>query len=264
MQTIPGVSIYLSAEDKSLRVGNEGHLLDTPQPDTTLVLKARILPRNGRIRVPFTLAREETSGHSNLVAKKRDGDGYYNHKILVRSTETGLPYTKYPENHMRLLEVSTQGIVAMWEFAVVSDWGKFFLTTQATYTTTCYRDARGDIACPLLENSPPIMAAIRKCLSERTGSLPPIEDYNPPRDIRDTTLLALPEKSGLVIWWNEAMRTGMIRTAEGEEVRVLGINIRTKRTYRTFLVPGEVVLFKELRPTNSKTKFKLDALGVTM
>lgn len=265
VEAIPGVSIRIFQANKEINLlnCNEGNIGQfTPNESVLLVL--RVFPLPGVIRTLFTLRYANKGRESTLVPIRSAPDGCHYHTVPIHSSDSGTPYTKYPGNHVKLLEVTTAGSVRVWEIAVPSEWGTSFLTTQPTYQALCYQDSNGEPVCPLIENVPAIMMAIRQSLKGRTQNLPSIKDYVPPQDFRDTSLLGLPENCGLVIWWNEAMRMGMIRTAEGEEVRVLGINIQTKRLYRTFLVPGEVIRYKRLKPTKGRTRFELDAVDITM
>jgi len=266
VEAIPGVSIRIFQADTEINLSNcnEGNIgrLTLKEP---VLLVLRVLPLPEVIRTIFTLRyAPKDKGSTLLLVPIKKVEGVYHHTVPIHSSNSGTAYVKYPENHVKLLEVTRAGAVTMWEVAIASEWGTSFLTIQPTYQTLCYQDSNGEPVCPLIDNSPVIMMAIRQSLKGRTQNLPSIEDYVPPRDFRDTSLFGLPENCGLVIWWNEAMRMGMIRTAEGEAVRVLGINIQTKRLYRTFLVPGEIIRYKKLKPTKSRTRFGFDAVGITM
>lgn len=263
VEHIPGISLRLFRGDTGvdLRKHNEG-CVGRLEPNERFLLLLKVLPRDGIIRTVFTLNQE-----GGLVPLRAE-HGFHRHGILISSAKDGgTPYAKYPSNHIRVLEVTLGGKIRMWEVALVSERGTGFLTTQMTYQATCYRGPNEEVVCPLTEHSAPVTTAIKHCLGKRTAGLPSIENYRPTQDIRHTSLLALPPGNfGLVIWWNEAMRMGMMRTSEGKEVRVLGSKIRTGRQYRTFLIPGEVVEFQKLQPTpqGSLTKFEIDAVGVTM
>lgn len=268
MEMLPGVRVYLTAEDKPIGVGNEGHLLlqNILLPNTTLTMSIKALPQVGKIRTVFTIGDPRKK---DIHPLPKNPTGLYQHSMRVQTDQHGTPYLPYPQNHVRLVELSPRGELTVWEIAVISQDGQFFRTNQPTYRVQCYRDDQtndtGAVVCPTLgETWPQIIPHINKFLMGRANHLPPIEQYKPSVDLRDTNLLGLPgENVGLVLWYNHAMGLGALSTHNGI-VRVRRPQISTARKFLAFLVPGEIVTYKSLRPTTGNTTFKMEATGVTM
>jgi len=77
---------------------------------------------------------------------------YY--RLCITIINEGIsPYTKHPSNNLRLLEFDnkTSGLFRIWEAAVVSQHGEFYLSMQITYQAQLYMDKNDAIICPFFQ-----------------------------------------------------------------------------------------------------------------
>lgn len=182
--------------------------------------------------------------------------------IKIKVGLGGIFHTEYPHNNLRIIRVYKNGKVEMWEVALISRSGNFFLTTQKTYEVRCYKKD-GEITCPTFSKWPQMMDLLCVCLN--ISNLPPIEEY------QEETLIdvkKLAKDTGIVQWWNNAQGVGMIMTSNGP-ARVHWKNIFPSNGSRlTYLTPGSTVKYKALvRPQQIKarsTAFRLEAVGVSV
>jgi cold shock CspA family protein len=208
----------------------------------------------------------EVDGKKNIYFKKDHSLSTDQHifktKIPIKVGLDDVPHTEYPNNNLRIIRVYKNGKVEMWEIALMSRGGSFFLTTQKTYEVHCYRK-EGKIFCPHFSKWPQMMDLLCVCLN--ISNLPPIEEYQEKTSI-DAKKLA--KDTGIVQWWNNAQGVGMIMTSNGP-ARVHWKNIFPSNSSRlTYLTPGGIVKYKALvRPQQTKarsTAFRLEAVGVSV
>lgn len=262
MEKIPGISVSVSNEGDTIQIGNNGYLClrGKPNPTMRLMLKIVVLPQEKWIRAVFTVDQAK-----QLVPIRRQPDWLYEHCIEILEDRVGTPYASYPKNHVKILELTLGGELKIWEIAVVSQNGQFFLMIQNTYIATCYQDGAGNVVCPKLEKWQQFLDALKNILNGRSNGLLSINAYQQEKDVRDNNLLTLPDNTGLVLWWNNAMGMGAIATKQGP-ARVHRLRIKSTSRFPSFLVPGEVVEYKNLRPVTNRnaTSFEQEAMEVTM
>lgn len=179
----------------------------------------------------------------------------------------------YPENMLALAQYVRDarrltGRVHVWEVALVSQNGKFFLTVHRHYNIPACRSVRGPMCFPRLGAH---RLLERILLENAPGDLPliPAEDIVPVQ--RSKADQSLGRYEGIVESWYHPKNMGAIITAQGSaRAHWKDIDIPARR--RRYLVEGEKVKFADLRvpPKNPKTdwrkvrkaRFELQACGI--
>ena len=172
---------------------------------------------------------------------------------LRREERNTTAFSIYPENHLRLLSLSEERI-AMWEAAIVSQRGTFFLTFQET-VNIALKEGIGGILYGMasqLQKWPQMKAFLENLLGKQLLIL---AEENP-RKIREWR----------VIWYNLAQGMGAIQTPKGA-ARVHWSKVDPRKSFQ-YLIQGEsvqcrivpVVQRKGIRPTS----FKLEAESITL
>ena len=183
----------------------------------------------------------------------------YSAKCQIKLSMQGIPSTEYPENNLRLIELKGGGKFSIWEIALISQGGKFFLTVQETYRAECFLDEEGKIVCPHLDRWPQLLGVLEGLINRE--KLKPVSCYQPPPELDATNL---GPNEGRVLWWNDAQGLGAIITPQGS-ARVHWSSI-SPRPRRSFLIPGETITFFGLyapRETKGRpTSFRWEARGI--
>jgi len=258
MVGINGISTQVMWGEDSLKISEDGCLgkLDDHLP---LRLKVTIGPEAGNFLVVTV------DGKKNIIpkeVKKSGGNLTYKLTIPVRKSEDGEFFTPYPQNNLRLLKLDPNGQFQIWEIAVISQHGKFFLTTQKTIGATCYRDG-GNVTMPAVK-WPQLLTFLQGRL--KPDNLPLIAQY---RRAPAQVLENLSSNEGLVLWFNIAQGIGAIVTGEGI-VRVHWSEINRGNGYHLqFLKSGERIKFTHLQKLthtgkNRPTKFGWEVHGVRL
>lgn len=219
---------------------------------------------NGQVGLKRDLAKDPLMG---LTVP--EGTKWFQTKVPVKDSKDFIPTTRYPQNYMALvgLNADKPGLVRIWEIALVSQNGHFYVTTQCTYEVQCYLEHLSSgfqLRCPFFEITKPRPAFVdflRK-LSINPWTLPSVRLYQPSLPPAD------PPKPwpghGWVLWWNCAMQWGVIQTTEGA-ARVHWSNVKDADGLAHLKV-GDVVTYEELAPPfqtyERETSFKLEAFGV--
>ena len=186
----------------------------------------------------------------------------YQLKIPIRKLDRGITTTFYPFNNFRMVKFLERGKFEIWEVAIVSQDGLFFLTTEMTYEAKCYRGESGEVVCPRFEwetKWPQLMKIIKPIFEGM--ELLPISEYVAPSPQK---VFGLSKNQGKVVWWSLSQGMGAIVLDEkGTMARVHWKGIKSLRRLR-FLIPGEIVQFEKLNlPLGKrKTGFLLEAKDV--
>lgn len=257
---IPGVTvrvIHRGYDGTEIPVADDGYLGRL----TTHALELHI-----RVEQGYRIDAFLVDGNKNVVAKKNlieqpGSNKLYELTIPVhqKGTQSGF-YVTYPTNNLRLAEQKETGTVQLWEIAVISQNGDFFLTIQPTYRVECYRHGN-IIVYPYFEKWLQMNDYLVSLLPS-TVQPGPLDDYKvePPLSTNGYT-----DNEAIVQWFNDAQGLGALVTNKGV-ARVHWGQV-PKRGRRAYLRPGEKVRFQELKPptqtTARSTRFKWEATGVT-
>jgi cold shock CspA family protein len=180
--------------------------------------------------------------------------------IRIKTGDDGVYHTEYPNNNCRIMRIYKNGHVEMWEIAVISQNGNFFLTTQKTYNVNCYNN-EGKLDCPKFSKWPQVLNLLFSSLYYK--NLPLISEYQEEKMIRPGEL---PKEIGHVQWWNIAQGFGAIMTPNGP-ARVHWKNIFPSNgdRFARLNAGGRVRYQKLITPNQTKarsTNFRLEAVGV--
>ncbi len=165
----------------------------------------------------------------------------------------GICHTEYPANNMRLLELSPDGRGSIYEIAVVSQNGIFFLTRQTTWRFGLFRE-NGHVACPYFREEVRRWLQLEELIqrifpAEWVDALAPAQDYQ----LDDPANESLREYTGRVSWYNLAQGIGAVETAQGA-ARIHWTQVPPRPRFR-YLGAGEKVAFQRLRePKETKLR----------
>lgn len=254
MEKIADVSLGLTFQGERIEIQENGYV-------------GRLTPGQASIEVVTLhdhLHGFTVDGRKNILPKRNlshcEGERHYEIKIQIKAGLNGVYYTEYPQNNLRLLEIGPDGALHIWEIALISQDGDFFLTTQKTYETYCYREG-GKLICPRFAEWPQLVDFIKKIVGDGVKKIPAHETP----DKENSGAPDLAPNTGYVLWFNHAQGIGAIQTPDGT-ARVHWRQI-ARRNRLAFLASGEIVRYASLdRPTHTKarpTSFKKEVLGVT-
>jgi len=252
-----GINLKVWFEGKEVNPEEDGYLGEYSQySQGSFQLSCQLsCQTESRQTVCFTV-----DGKKNITPmKNHEAPGsLFRKKVPIERAANGVFTTKYPNNNFRILVLETGGNFEIWEVAVVSQDGMFFLTEQLTYQSRLFQGDNG-ILCPELEKWPQFLEFITPLVENQ--SLLSKHQTPPPAAAAKN----LPRGQGIVLWWNLAMQMGAIGLDEkGTVARVHWKGIKSKLGNLRKLEAGQLVKFEKLLPVTSSrnTSFKLEAREV--
>lgn len=260
---IPGVLMTLVAN------GESEIQLGTPEdPEGIGRIKARQLELAIWIDAKAKVFAYRVDGENNVVPPKNLSSDVTVVKHLTRmqvhGDRRGVAHTRYPENHIRFLHVTTGGEATFWESCIISQDGNFFWTSERTKVVQLLRD--GDkVICPLMSEWAEFGEYITAQFASRAkffptaDTAPVVQEIEPVPPTRPNV--------GVVRWWHAARGIGSIVTSQGIARVHWSQIIPPSVGRRAFLRRGESVLFSGLRsPVQGRngTSFQIEAVGVKM
>lgn len=182
-------------------------------------------------------------------------------RIPIDVDLAGVYCTKYRSNNFRLLEMKESLELNIWEIALVSRGGDFFVTVEHAYEFSCYRDRRNAIVCPYFEGKPhtwpQLVDMLSATLADIVDALPDVSECKEMHHKSEELGLS----TGQVLWWSSAQGFGAIRTYQGDAFVHWNDIVSDCRLKR--LVRGEKVIFDCLTTLDSRdSSFKYKAYGV--
>jgi cold shock CspA family protein len=245
---INGVEIGIMLNRKPLNVDKDGHL-----GKIMGACKVQIIAKVSEKEADNVFA-INVDGKKNVVLKKNFSETpeqkLYLNAVEIK-TNGQVFHTEYPNNHLRLLVVGKKGNIQIWEIALISQDGEFFVTQQKVWNTYCYNNHER-VSCPLFEGAkgwPQMVETLKGLLSDQIAHLPSIEGKKE-EDINLAGTKVTRSNSGVVVWWNQAQGYGVIKTPEGVAIAHWS-NITRPNSQRAYLLPNEQVNFKNLVPSRS-------------
>lgn len=273
---IPGVTVMVYQTDQLFNMYRLKSQL-SPADDGYL---GQLAPRKLLLQVKIAPERNvygfTVDGQKKIIPKKNMAENPVNGKLYELKINTRVNDDKtcccapYPHNNLRLAEqldttpqhqLRMTGAVQIWEIAVISQHGDFFLTVQPTRRAVCFRYQEIRLYPSFIETWPQMNEYLVSLL---------------PRDVTPADISFFQEDpqvmhrgrsdEGTVKWYNEAWGVGCLLTDNGA-VRVHWSEIETKKhPQRAYLKAGEVVHFKNIRPlpqAGRGSAFDREAVGVT-
>ncbi len=284
-----GVSITVKDEAGSIIIPGENGCLGELEPQKLTIIVT--IDRASIYRGEFFALERQGAIHA-ILKKDYVQDPMtrkYKRVIEILHGDNG-PYTAYPANHFKLLELYKGGKFKVWEIAVtMRGQGQFFLTTQAVWNEQAYRDG-STVVLPAISDwvslrkvmfmTPEERAAMemqRKQKNKKSfvslvpadhenllqlRNLDPVSKYQP-RPL--TTANGLEKNQGRILWWNDAHGIGACITTSGP-ARIHRDNLVPREENFITFEKGEVVSFTQLVPPmikkGEKTEFRFEAVGV--
>ncbi len=271
---IPGVAIVVRDGDDIFDVREDGFIgyfdsrkdenFFAPQSLTIEVLTSRDGFDDDRLIV-FTVDNQKN------IVESRDRDQYdfeatlcrFTRRVPVKLSSDCIYYTPDSQNNIRVLRLKLDGSFTIWEVAVISQEGDFFLTVQRSYEAQCYWNAETrSMICPRFQNNLNDWPSLVELLKQGVNNdlLPIFRD-----DETTEEMQALPDAGqGRVMWWSSYKGIGAIDTLKGvARVHWRGAALQGRRHLR-YLVPGELVSYESLGEPFGNTRFKFEARGVKL
>ena len=255
MKTIRGIDIYFWYEGKMREMASDG-----------CVGRLRIGQALLGISIDsnFSFSPFSVDGKKNVVLRKQkdapsfcEGKWYEQNINIKLGQFGGVAHTEYNDNNIRLLEIRGD-VVGVYEIALVSIEGNFFVTQQCVYSTRCYRNAE-EIWSPKFENWPQMLTLLKGLFNG--ANLPDVSEYKTPEEKTES----FASNIGRVLWWNCTQGFGAIQTSEGV-ARVHYSNVHRPGERLPYLKAGELVTFARLiNPSQTQhraTTFKKEAKGI--
>ncbi len=178
--------------------------------------------------------------------------------------------TRFPHNNIRMMQLESDGYIALWRVSLISQNGNFFLAAEITHGANCYRDD-GKVVCPDLKWDSLNVVLTSLMSADMIDRLPDINEsaseYIPPPEVaKESVGKAYAPGTARVVWWSTAEGYGRLITPKGN-ARVYWKQVsRPDNSRRAYLKVGELVTYTEIREPEHVmphgTKFKLEAYGV--
>lgn len=250
MAQIPGVSVVLFVNGERIQPENDGYV-GRLEPADTVIIEAKV--RNDSNGYGIAV-----DGNKNVVLKKDwlpfedpDGSGrLYEKKVTIKLSLEQTPHTEYTSNHLRMLKLYGNGRTELWEVALVSQGGNFFLTVQRTYDVRCYyHNGEEGIVCSYFQTKPhewpQLVAILKQLFTEEVGigNLTRGKRYQLEQEPSSD---GLAPNTARVIWWNVAQGFGMVMTPEGPAL--LHWSQVTPRNRIVLLESNELVKYTGIQP----------------
>lgn len=255
MAQIPGVKVSLFVNGEQVAPENDGYVGGL-EPADTAIIEARV--RNGSNGYGLAV-----DGNKNVVLKKDwlpfadpEGSGrLFSQRVTIKLSKEMIPHTEYAGNHLRVLKLYSDGRTELWEIALISQGGNFFLTVQRAYAVRCYyQNGNEGAVCPYFQTSshewPQLVAVLKQLFAGEVGvgNLTRGVSYQPEPELSAN---GLAPNMARVTWWNAAQGFGMVMTPEGP-ARLHWSQV-TPRSRIVMLEPGELVRYAAVRtPVHKK------------
>jgi len=237
-----------------------------PTGGLCLAFKVKTSPETNRENGEFALSvlKSKFSGNKQVYVKEV--------AVVPSETNAGLPTTRWPKNHIKLVRISDDFILRLWEVAVVTQIhaerreSNFFLTSQLVHKSRICRNRLGTIILPDWPQSsqwPILFEQLDFLLNP--NHLPVFE--GPLNSSPKPTALKVRRNIGIVRWYNLAYQIGVIDMKD-KTLRVHWTEIHTKDRFK-YLKEEQKVRVRETRPAINTyphprlTKFQEDAIGVS-
>lgn len=232
------------------------------------------------LNVPKYVYGFHVDGSRNIMRKSRSYSGFST-DVRIKETnppagsgrESGILHTEQTENHIRFLEMDTEkaGRMRMWEIALISRYGSFFLTQQLVYDFAVYRQLGNGSSWDLASRRfgrnapqewPSLMSFCEEVLKEAgKWNFVPNRPREPNYDMLEPSQKGF---TAVVDWFNVRVGLGALQVTPDTQARVHFSDIETSRQM-PYLKSGERVRYDRLeKPTEDgkDTAFSWQANGV--
>ncbi|KKP89129.1 MAG: hypothetical protein UR93_C0002G0031 [Berkelbacteria bacterium GW2011_GWA2_35_9] len=218
-----------------------------------------------------------------VVSSKGKIFGVYQKRVRVKiHNQIYIPYTTYPENHFKIIDLDSRGKVTIFEIAIISDNGILYLTFQKVHEYQVYNhEEEGIFLCPDLIKWESLCHLVGDFYNDKSRKLPR-HDYDL---MQKNNLLEFSTTNELIerikraeeklgdgdikiavgIWFNFANRFGMVATSQGM-ARVYYDQISRNDKFPKHVKESEKLIYQELIDIigNKDTKFKREVRGLSV
>ena len=240
---LEGITVKVFSGNRKLNPGKDGYLGENL---TNLQLKCRIKKKASPNPVCFLVDERKNI----IVARNRDTDPNFNlyiKPVPVKRFVGSILTTKPLTNNLRLAIPDWGGKFQLWEIAIVSQDGLFFLTEQMTYQAQFFKNEDGEIGCPYFERPPKEWPQLVEKLKPfmQNKKLLPISKYITPPPINTEGL----EKGQAIIeWWNLRLQMGIAKLTRDVSLKVYWRNLTPTNGSLRKLTAGQRVSCNRLPP----------------
>lgn len=238
-----GITVEVRYNGKTLEPAEDGYLGE--MTEGKFRLKCFAQRRDGLMPICFLV-----DGQKNVAMAgdhSRDPNvRLFAKKVPVEKLDSGVFTTKSSTNNSRLVIFGAAGRFEVWEIAIVSQDGFFFLTEQMTYVSQFFRGEDDRVLCPEFEEKWPQLIEMLRPVMEKQ-ELSPISTYVPSPAPKAE---GLQKQQGKVLWWSSALQMGLLVLDEkGTVARVHWKNLPPSMNGSLRkLEAGQLVSFQKLLP----------------
>lgn len=213
-----------------------------------------------------TIRAFEGRGHGALIPKKDRseirGQHVFSKTIPIRRPDNiNPPFTRYPENHFRILEIKGNQL-RHFEVALIAQNGRFFLVKQLTRQSELFRDH--EVVFPPLLGWGEFTNFLTKAAAGRALK----HTDKAPMPLESPAPNGLGNFQGRVLWWNLAQQFGAVQLRNGTAARLHRSHLTRKNSKLAYTVPGELVDFEKVslpnQTTERQTEFRQELYAATV
>jgi len=243
---IPGVMTTLKISGRSVEVPENGWVGEL-RCRRKVVLEINVRPDTPifGINIWERKGKKIVSLRKNLAEVISPGwEGKFYERWIPVKFDNEETHTEYLTNHQDLIGLvkESPGLFFVWEIALVSQKGSFFLTTQKVFGGRCYRDGDKMVAHPYFSNDEhdwsQLLDFVGNLFKDQIQEFLPIEAHKPGPPLSGDDLKS---RKGRVIWWNFAEGKGMIQIKQGL-ARVDWPEVKPRNNF-SYLLPDELVSY---------------------
>lgn len=271
MPRINGVAVYLKVNQDQVIPAVGGYIGELEKEDLI-----ELTAWTGKNFHGFLVTGKKNSNERLVTPRKNQAKephyAVYKQTVAMMTNPQGAVFPRPKQNDIRLLELGDGGAFRIWEIALISQDGHFFLTKQCAYEARCYRGGKeGDkLVCPQFVNWPDMLSWLEALYAEHLEALPHIGEQLPPQSALPAEKLA-PE-TARVIWWNLREQYGMAavdKSVSANSVARIHWSQVAPRSENglAYLTAGELIRYQAVRspapsPEKRATSFVCELVGV--
>lgn len=286
--SIPGFAIGVDSDLGGIQISpqniydNRAARLGRLESGSVSLLLAfpRVVGVEGAVIVPFVVDGKKNVNTLKPMKAEEDEDIVWERKISVFYSpprvltldrtvggNEGLSYTRYPDNHVKVARIARDGKIEVWEIAVISQGGDFFVTIQRLYEAQAFGGKDSPLKIPTFDIKWPQLAALLRTIVTTLNLS--LETKPVQEEVEKDLAEGLQEGQARVVWFNSANGVGSVVLQDGSQARVHWSQISKRELGRRYLIAGENVAYKELRtptlsPSYRQTGFQKEVVGVIL
>jgi len=279
VKQIPGGEIRILRNDKQVSFDEEGFLGRFSEGKLTLSILTNPVFEDVRIAglVVNEKPGEPLTVAVNIGIKGEDDKELHSRPVgIVYSHHYGCAVTHSNRNYLSFLELkpaSRGGGLVLWEVAIVSQKGNFFVTVQDKYRASVFLHD-GRVTCPEMSRWPELVSVI-DTLYRETGdagyagiqhlaSAEDIAEQSHREELRLLNRKQIKKGEAKVVFWDERKVFGVLQAPDREARFSIGQAVPRPGQRRVHFDPGETVFVKSYQRNKEANEGQIqwDAVGV--